>query len=318
MKRFSLRLVSTLIIFGLMLIVSGCGGDSVSQEQSQPVVAPTEAMAGSGNSTPAVLVTARPLSVPPTSGNAPVVAAALPADPQPVTFTTSDGVTLSGLYYPAAVSPAPIIVLMHWAGGNMHDWDAIAPWLQNRDLPSPESSSAPWLDSSWFPAMPEDSSFGVLIFNFRGFDTGNPNWDGAGWVLDAQAAMATARTLQGADPNRVVAIGASIGADGAPDACAEGCLGTFSLSPGGYLDIPYVQAAEALVTADPPREVWCLASDGDGEAAPSCQAAAEMQNDHIFVQMFSGSEHGMTLLQPQIEPSAMQLMLDFLALVFGS
>ena len=220
--------------------------------------------------------------------------------------------------HPAAVNSAPIIVLMHWAGGNMHDWDAIAPWLQNRGLPGPTNPEYPSLDSSWFPVLSEGESYAVFVFNFRGFENGDGAFDPEGWLMDAQAAMATAKTLEGVDPQRVIAMGASIGADGAPDACAEGCLGTLSLSPGSYLGVPYNQAVEALINVEPPREVWCLAGDQDTPSALACQSAEDLLSEHVFVNLYPGENHGMNLIQPDIEPYALQYMLDFVHLVLGS
>jgi dienelactone hydrolase len=59
--------------------------------------------------------------------------------------------------------------------------------------------------------------------------------------LDAKAATDAASQLEGVDSHQVVAIGASIGADGAADSCflhntqATTCVGALSLSPGNYL-----------------------------------------------------------------------------------
>ncbi|MBM4424202.1 MAG: hypothetical protein FJ030_12575 [Chloroflexi bacterium] len=80
-----------------------------------------------------------------------------PPEPQAIEFTASDGQALTGMYYPAASLNAPLIVFVHWVAGNETDWAETAFWLQNRGLggntPNPEG--VPWLDSSWFPPVPE-------------------------------------------------------------------------------------------------------------------------------------------------------------------
>ena len=72
----------------------------------------------------------------------------LPPEPQEITFKASDGQALTGYYYPAAVSPAPVVVFMHWVGGDLSDWYEVAPWLQNRGLKNPFTNpgSEPWWD----------------------------------------------------------------------------------------------------------------------------------------------------------------------------
>jgi hypothetical protein len=115
----------------------------------------------------------------------------LPLDPQEITFTASDGQELTGYYYPAAVTPAPVVVFMHWNAGDKSDWYEVAPWLQNRGLDNPfeNPGTEAWWDPSWFPAVPEDASYGVFIFSFRGYGSagmaagcasGNGNCPGAG------------------------------------------------------------------------------------------------------------------------------------------
>jgi hypothetical protein len=234
----------------------------------------------------------------------------LPPDPQKVEFEAEDGQKLMGTYYPAAVNPAPLVVLMHWAPSDETSWVAIAPWLQNRGLEIAPGGQ-PWLDPSWFPPMLEGRSFAVFSFTFRECEGGCGSFEPEGWLLDAKAAVQTAKELDGVDPEQIATIGASIGADGAPDACGEGCLGAFSFSPGSYLTVPYDEAVTALDGAGKP--VWCLAAEGDPESAPACQSAS---GDHYRMEIYSGTPHGMMLVRPDIEPNTLELVLEFLQLVF--
>jgi len=254
--------------------------------------------------------------VPPTATPTPAGPQPLPASPQQVEFQAEDGQALVGTYYPAAVNPAPVVVLMHWAPGDERDWAAIARWLQNRGLPLPVDTpqGQPWLDPSWFPSMPHYLSFAVFTFTFRGCEGGCQRFTRDAWLLDARAAVQTARELEGVDPERLVTIGASIGADGAVDACDAGCLGAFSLSPGAYLNVPYDEAVAAMEALEPPRPAWCLAGEMDSASASACRSAS---GTRYRATIYSGAEHGMLLIQPEMDPNPMALILEFLRSAFG-
>ena len=267
----------------------------------------------------------------------------LPADPQPVSIPTADGRQLEGQYYPAKVANAPVMVLMHWAGGDMHDWDAIAPWLQNRQDELAVGKGGPllaqpakqdevtvlWLDASWFPPMPAEVSFAVLVFSFGDF--GNNPYGGSPdtWVDDAQAALAYAAQLDGVDPERIAALGASIGADGAVDGCyvfdasdAPGtCIGALSLSPGEYLTdaFKYADAVAALDPAGYP--VWCLAAEDDYSSPEVCISP---EGEHYRSFIYPGGDHGMYLVTedstpttPLLDYNTLEIVQEWLETVFG-
>ena len=263
--------------------------------------------------------TAAPTEEEPTAEPTEEPPAGLPPEPQEISFQAEDGTALQGRYYPAAAPGAPVIVLMHWAPGDMEDWNEIAFWLQNRGLggSSPNLGAQPWLDPSWFPGMPEGKSYAVFTFNFRGCSGGCASFERDAWRMDALAALRIARSLEGVDPNRVAAIGASIGADGVVDACAPlnaeapgSCRGALSLAPGDYLNVPYADAVGILMQNSPPTPVWCFYATGDAAAVQSCQSAS---GEAYRTVEWDGVWHGMELIAPDRDPNAMQLILDFLA-----
>jgi hypothetical protein len=257
----------------------------------------------------------------------------LPADPQPVIIDTEDGRTLEGFYYPAKNPNAPIVVLMHWAPGDMEDWVAIAPWLQNRHDELTTSQNAPvvmagyrtklqtgaaWTDDSWFPPMPEEASFAVLTFNFGGYGSsigGRPTM-----IIDAQTAVQFAATLPEIDPSQIAAMGASIGSDGVVDGCylfnesgeTGTCIGALSLSPGNYLtdEFTYAEAVTPLDTAGYP--VWCFAAENDYESPATCLSA---EGDHYRTFIYPDSPHGMELVVPEFYPQDPAIEFDTLQLV---
>lgn len=278
-----------------------------------PTIVPLNA-ASQPTSTPS------PTPIPPTA--TPQPEPALPPDPQAVDFTASDGQELSGLFYPAARYNAPVVVLIHWYNGNISDWYEVAPWLQNRGLKNPfrNPGRSPWWDAAWFPPVPQGVSYNVFIFSLRGCQPAKIGCDDVNrskWLLDIQAALQTAVSLEKVDPDRIAVMGASIGADGAADGCAawnaqhpHQCKGSLSLSPGNYLGTPYASAVKELSEAQPPATAWCLA---DEKEIGICRNAGDFTTYQVHE--IRGGGHGNLLLSPDLDPLPMQLILDFLELV---
>ena len=132
-------------------------------------------------------------------------------------------------------------------------------------------------------------------------------FDPAGWLKDAKAAFETAQKQTCANSSKIVNIGASIGADGAVDACGDACLGAVSLSPGSYLGIPYSQAAKELDAKN--KKVLCIAGLGDKESAPICQS---ISGTNFTVKISSTSNHGMALIQKDLDVKTLNEILAFL------
>jgi len=130
-----------------------------------------------------------------------------------------------------------------------------------------------------------------------------------------------ASKLEGVDKDRIVAVGASIGADGAVEGCSwlnehhEGtCLGALALSPGSYLTVPFQESAQALLEEDPPRAVWCLYGRADAAARETCQAVPGANLiDHRRIK-----PHGFELFDPELSPTGFDVLLDFLNSTLGS
>jgi len=219
---------------------------------------------------------------------------------------------------------------MHWAGGDRTDWCEIAPWLQNRrdENPAklercanagaglPAGMSATWLDPTWFPSMNTEVSLAVFAFDFRGYGESEGGFGNE--TRDALAAFQTAAGFEGVDTTRMAALGASIGADGAPDGCVlynqeagSGCVGAFSLSPGNYLGMDFAAVVRDLASTP----VWCLAGELDSGSAPVCDGASGERYRSV---VYPGIDlHGMRLITPDLEPQPLILTQDFLELVFG-
>ena len=244
----------------------------------------------------------------------------LPAEPQRIEFASEDGAMLVGMYYPAAVNPAPVVVLMHWAGGDKNDWVYVgmAAWLQNRGLEIPPAPGSMPFDNPYpFTPLPADLSFSVFLFDFRSFGESAPSSlpfseSGPLWEADARAAYARAQTLPGIDPAQVVGIGASIGADAVVDACGEVCLGALSLGPGSYLNVPYPEAVSKVDEAGKP--VWCVGAEDDAAAAQACRSAS---GEHYQTQIYAAGGHAMRLFRAEnnLQPALDNVIVEFLKLV---
>jgi hypothetical protein len=305
-------------------LLAACAAPST--QASQPPVSADTPGAGETTSEPAPLEPAatEPPAATPTSAPLPTAIPALPAEPVRIEFQASDGTPLVGYYYPSVVNPAPVVILMHWANGSQCDWVHVnlVQWLQNRGAPEGVTANPacegvsldyaiPLAD---YPIMPGDGSFAVFTFDFRGHGEsgGEKPSQHKGYLQDAQAAVNFARGLSGANAQLLVTVGASIGADGAVDSCTTGCLGALSFSPGGYLGIDYPLAVTAMDQASKPA--WCVVSTQDAESYPACEAAS---GDLFQKFVYEQPAHGLQFFQPGFEPSAPQVILDFLMQVFG-
>ncbi|RLC84066.1 MAG: hypothetical protein DRJ03_15325, partial [Chloroflexi bacterium] len=69
-----------------------------------------------------------------------------------------------------------------------------------------------------------------------------------------------------------------------------------------------------LGAEQPPKPGWCLFAVEDTAAAEACQSAT---GDHYRVVQYEGQMHGMDLINPDVEPNALLLLLEFIALSMG-
>ncbi|MFH1445893.1 MAG: hypothetical protein ABIG43_00580 [Chloroflexota bacterium] len=326
MRKRNLRLASLFITILITLILTAC----IKSQPTPPAetLYPVESQSSPELSTNEISEIEQTYPAPEAQAAAqeeplPVQEALEPLAPeaQVMTFQATDGQTLSGTFYPAAQPHAPMIVLMHWAPGNQYNYLAIAPWLQNRGLtPEPDPNGVAWLDPTWFPSIPEGTSYNVFTFTFRGCENGCQSFDQAtrqNWLLDAEAALEFASQQYGVDPQQIIAAGASIGANGAAAACftyntqhTSGCLGAFSLSPAGNLTIPYPEEVNNLGSSDPAAPAWCLYAEDDSAAASACTSAS---GDHYQSFAYTNGFHGMQLIQQDLDPNPLVLLIDFLA-----
>jgi len=249
-------------------------------------------------------------------------------DPQDLSFVSEDGLALAGTYYPSSTANSPLVLLMHQFGRSRADWVELAHWMQNGSSPGAYTSGVlanRAFKYDWFPPMPAGLSLAVFSFDFRGHGGSagpSESFDAAGFLMDARAALAFARALPGIDPQRIITIGASIGADAAVDVClsiddfeiddeqeGQGCIGALSLSPGNFLGVDYVAAITRLGQAPHAVTVHCLAAEADANAPELCRAEVGAYKTHTI---YPGSDHGFALIEDGRDPNVGQVILDFL------
>lgn len=257
-------------------------------------------------------------TIPPTSTSTPTITPIVILDPSPleIEFYADDGQVLSGIYFPADSNPAPLMILMHWARGDQEEWTEIAFWLQNRsELVRTPDYNKSWKSSDWYPENTSGISLGVFTFTLRECAGGCQKYLPTEWLLDIQAAIATASELTGVDRSLIMTAGASIGADGAIIGCSwlnqsglGKCQGAFVLSPGSLLTVPFENAAGDLLQNEPPIPVYCLYGLRDDASVETCSAVPDAKLvDYGYIE-----NHGFELLQPLQDPDPLILMLEFI------
>jgi len=262
-------------------------------------------------------------TIPPTITNTPTITPVVVLDPPPVeiNFSAEDGQLLSGIYYPADTNPAPLVILVHWARGDQTEWTEIALWLQNRSqLVREPNYNKSWRSSDWFPENTLGYSLGVFTFTLRDCEDECKDYLPGEWLLDIQAAMETAVELTGVDKSMIVTAGASIGADGAVYGCASlnqnglgECRGSYALSPGSLLTIPFEKLASELIQNDTPRPIYCVYGLRDDASVETCSAVPDARLvDYGYIE-----NHGFELLQPLQNPDPLVLLLELIDTAFS-
>lgn len=142
------------------------------------------------------------------------------------------------------------------------------------------------------------------------------------YSMDARAAIALAKTLEGVDPDRVISIGASMFADAALNGCialdgtdilpeqpGNGCAGVLSLSPFDFSGVPFDQATDAFLSTPATPILWCLHSEEDYQPE-TCRAVDG--KERVVTEIYPGKTHGIAFFQPGFDPDVGQLFVDFL------
>ncbi|MBM4424201.1 MAG: hypothetical protein FJ030_12570 [Chloroflexi bacterium] len=91
-------------------------------------------------------------------------------------------------------------------------------------------------------------------------------------------------------------------------------IGRQPQSPGNYLGVRYSEAIKDLQGEQPPKPAWCLYGEQDGESAPACKSATGESYRPIPYTGDFAKRHGMAMIEEEVEPKTLELLLEFLEL----
>lgn len=312
----------SLAVFILFIALTACrsGPESVPPSATLPVEPSTATRAPRATVTPIPPPTQR-ATLTPEPSSTPIEITVTPYwNPagERVIIQTEDGLELVGYYYIAPQPNSPVVVLLHQFGSNQAEaWPQsdLIPWLQNYPVKGENPPEPTRSAQAKLPLMPFGVHFNVLTFDFRGHGESPGRVISSiteeaqrGYLLDAQAAYQRAASLPYADPNRIIGIGTSIGADAAVDVCEQSCVGVFAISPVSSLGLSWRDHAYRVTNAGKP--VRCMYSV-NSSSANECLSLAE--NAFYKVLAAEGKKHGQDFLVPRkMEDSFGPTLLEFL------
>jgi alpha-beta hydrolase superfamily lysophospholipase len=200
------------------------------------------------------------------------------ARPQRVSFRTDDGVTIAATWYEPSNRPAPAVVLVHMLQRSKRDWEGMAGRLASAGI-------------------------GALAIDLRGHGESPYAQPGepakyADMVQDVRAARRFLAMHSDVVPSRIGVAGASIGANLAALAAADGVFASVALlSPS--LDYRGLRI-EAAVRKYGSRPMLLVSSDDDPYARRS---ALDLQKTGASRELLSlvGAGHGTNMLSRSYE-----------------
>jgi pimeloyl-ACP methyl ester carboxylesterase len=200
---------------------------------------------------------------------------------EPVTLTTSDGVTISGYFVKGTVGKGPAVVLLHMLAGSKDDW-------------------APIIEKYLFPA----TGFSYLAIDLRGHGEsvrqGNKSLRYAAFsaedfnnmTKDVEAAVKWLKSQPSVDPAEIAIVGASIGANVALNYAASDpdvkCVAL--LSPG--VNYKGVETRKAMKTyGDRPLFLAAAREDEPAGSSTVTLSKSSLAKKKITL-IFEGNLHG--------------------------
>ena len=219
------------------------------------------------------------------TGSAGDAAAATP-DATSETIVTDDGLHLDARLFSA--DPARIVILLHMYQANQESWFATARMLR-------------------------DHGISALTLDFRGYGASEGDVEPADLGRDVRAALSFARSR---GYQRIVLVGASMGGTAAiVTAATERVDGVLTLSaPERFRGL---EADKAVKDVRIPLAM--VAAKGDTSAENTVVAFEEASYvDPRWALLVEGRAHGTELLESAHGPEVTQLLLTFLAAVWGT
>jgi alpha-beta hydrolase superfamily lysophospholipase len=195
----------------------------------------------------------------------------LSASGRPVTFPSTDGVSLSAMLYEASPRPGPAVVLVHMLGRSKDEWAGIAERLQ-------------------------ESGVTALAVDLRGHgQSGGNGSELPAMVGDVRAALAWLSSRPSVQPSALAVIGASLGANLAALAASDTPQVRVVVLVSPSLDYRGVRLDAGVMRKLADRAVWMAASTEDPYALRSIREL--LSENAVHQQRLSPVRgHGMALL----------------------
>lgn len=273
-----------LILSVLLLVLSAAGCDAPQEAaRATPTAIPAEAQSAEQV---VVVLTATPYPTETVEAPAeesaedPVEEPVAPVEPQPVTFTTTDGLTLHGTLYGGGSKG---VVLAHM-------------------FPTDQTSWAPFAEKL------AEAGYMALTFDFRGYGESDEGAI-ADIPLDTDAALAF---LQEQGAEQVVLVGASMGGTASVNTAAAFPSGVDGLvviaSPRDFqgMDVTISELDNLLMPS-----LW-VAAENDGAATPTFEMAAGAPGEVEEIRYPGRSEHGTFLFDTEVGPDLEAALLAFI------
>lgn len=233
---------------------------------------------------------------PPQSPDAPAEAAPEPTPPPPppaaeeaqplleegvVSFTTDDGLTLSGTVFGTGTTA---VILAHMRPVDQTDWHPFAQIIA-------------------------DDGFTALTFDFRGYGTSEGNRNDVGHLhLDVEAALAF---LRDAGFDAILCVGASMGGTACAKAAHEpGVAGLIVISSPAAMVPPLELAAADFQGLNYPK--LFIAAESDQPYRDAVQFMYDASSDPREIHIYSGNAHGTFLFGTEHEEEFRELLRGFL------
>ena len=206
-----------------------------------------------------------------------------------VRFRTADNVGIVGDYRGPANHPVGYVLFLHMMPADRSSWLNLALNLTKENIASLAID---------LRGHGESVHQGADILNYKNFT----DEDHQASVQDVDAAIGWLKSEQNAPENKIVLVGASIGANLSLTALAKhkDLIGAALLSPG--LDYRGVQADKDIVAINRTRKLFMAAAADDIYSLQSMRALAEKFDGAKQVEEFTRGGHGASMLEtvPQL------------------
>jgi pyridoxine 5-phosphate synthase len=205
---------------------------------------------------------------------------------RPVTFASSDGVTIAGELFESAARPSPAVLLVHMLTRNKSEWGGL-------------------------PDRIRDAGITALAIDLRGHgQSSGSSQDLQAMVQDVRAAALWLASRPNVKGDAIAIVGASLGASLALLAAADVPQARWIALLSPSLDYRGLRTDVALLKRLGARSLWLAASDQDPLALRTMREMAAEPSGAREQHVTTGTAHGTALLER--DPDLARSLVDWL------